>query len=109
MCVQTGESGEAEQALEEAQAGAEAGAGLQGPWERERERLDWEQGSQDSMEKGQREQEGKRLIPFLGMAGAGALSVQLFFVLFFFFTPGDWTKMFNKKYYKPQCRKYSVG
>lgn len=79
MCVQTGESGEAEQALGEAQPGAEAGAGPQGPWEREQESQNWEQGSQDSMEKGQREREGKKQIPFLGMAGAGAFSVRLFF------------------------------
>ncbi|XP_062397999.1 putative lysozyme-like protein [Sardina pilchardus] len=53
----TGESGEVEQAVDEEARPAAAAA--QGPWERERERQsqDWEQGSQDSMEKGQRERE----------------------------------------------------
>ncbi|XP_048097147.1 rho guanine nucleotide exchange factor 25 [Alosa alosa] len=52
----TGESGEAEQAVDE-EARPAAAAAAQGPWERDQESQDWEQGSQDSMEKGQREPE----------------------------------------------------
>ncbi|KAG5282393.1 hypothetical protein AALO_G00055500 [Alosa alosa] len=54
----TGESGEAEQAVDE-EARPAAAAAAQGPWERDQESQDWEQGSQDSMEKGQREPEAQ--------------------------------------------------
>ena len=90
MRMQTGESGEAELPVDE-----DARRAAPGPWERRSQ--DWEQGSQDSMEKGQREREGKIPIPFLGTSGTGVLSGFLLFL-------ETQQKGSIKKSYKPRYR-----